>query len=117
MGGDHGSKAEISFGGRLASSAIAACFAEVLHLLPFVLSVIYIIAHESLPFGREFSIGLFFSLLLWIMLCARSRLVCDLGFMFGDLERVESYYLHFISTNTFLFFGFDSQNPSFANFV
>ncbi|KAH7672883.1 solute carrier family 25 (mitochondrial uncoupling protein) member 8/9 protein [Dioscorea alata] len=29
MGGDHGSKAEISFGGRLASSAIAACFAEL----------------------------------------------------------------------------------------
>ncbi|KAJ6797415.1 mitochondrial uncoupling protein 1-like [Iris pallida] len=29
MGGDHGSKVEISFAGRFASSAIAACFAEV----------------------------------------------------------------------------------------
>ncbi|KAJ0984067.1 hypothetical protein J5N97_002423 [Dioscorea zingiberensis] len=29
MGGDHGSKVEISFGGRFASSAIAACFAEL----------------------------------------------------------------------------------------
>lgn len=40
VGGGHGSNAEISFGGLFASSAIAACFAEVLSLTHSLLLLI-----------------------------------------------------------------------------